>query len=162
MRFDQQLREMLQTPGVVSVCLVDWRDGRTLAHVGADDRPLDAAAILGAIHGGPLCASQRLEDVVVTDADHHLLFAPVEGSDLCVRVRMGRAEGSLGFTLRRLRVLVCTVRVPPPGDDADGPPRRGRPRPVARVAAPVDRGVLERVLTALRTLAVGRFRSAAA
>ncbi|MFD6950990.1 hypothetical protein A6A08_20580 [Nocardiopsis sp. TSRI0078] len=168
MRFDQQLREMLETPGVRSVCLVDWRGGRVLTRVGADDRATDTAEILRAIRGGPLCAAQALEDVVVTDADHHLLFAVLEDSDLCVQVRMGRTEGNLGFALRRLRRLARTARVPPrlppPRSDSDHPPRRDRdrPRPAARTATPVDRRVLERVLTALRSLPVDRSRSVTA
>ncbi|MEU1897089.1 hypothetical protein ABZ512_01855 [Nocardiopsis dassonvillei] len=162
MRFEQQLREMLQTPGVRSACLVDWRRGHVLAHAGADDPAADAAAILRAVREGPLCADQRVEDVVVTDTDHHVLFAVLEGSDLCVRVRMGRTEGSLGFTLRRLRDLVRTARVPPPRDDTDRPPRRDLPRPAAPAVASVDRKVLERVLTALRTLSVDRPRPVAA
>ncbi|WP_159943969.1 MULTISPECIES: hypothetical protein [unclassified Nocardiopsis] len=165
MRFDQQLREMLETPGVRSVCLVDWRGGRTLVRVGADDRATDTAAILHAIHAGPLCATQTLEDVVVTEADHHLLFAALKDSDLCLRVRMSRAEGNLAFALRRLRRLARTARVPPPAPGGGGqPPRRDRDRPRtgARAASPVDRRVLERVLTALRALPVDRSRSVAA
>ncbi len=164
MRFDQQLREMLETPGVRSVCLVDWRDGRTLTRVGAEDRVADTSAILHAIHTGPLCATQSLEEVVVTETEEHLLFAVLEGSALCLRVRMGRSEGNLAIALRRLRHLACTVRVPPTPSEDDRPHRRDRdrPRPSVRVAAPVDRGVLERVLSALRTLSVDRPRSVAA
>ncbi|WP_150236829.1 hypothetical protein [Nocardiopsis quinghaiensis] len=174
MRFDQQLREMLDTSGVHSVCLVDWRGGRVLTHAGADDPATETAEMLRAIRGGPLCAAQTLEDVVVTDADHHLLFAVLEDSSLCVQVRMSRTEGSLGFTLRQLRRLARTARVPPlpppppppppPRNDSDHPPRRGRdrPRPTARTATPVDRRVLERVVTALRSLSVDRSRSVTA
>jgi hypothetical protein len=163
-RFDQQMREMLETPGVHSVCLVDWRGGRILVHAGADDRATDTAEIIRAIRGGPLCAAQALEDVVVTDADHHLLFAVLEGSDLCVRVRMDRTEGNLDFALRDLRRLVRTARAPTPRSGSDHPHRRDRdrPRPAARGAAPVDRRVLERVVTALRSLSVGRVRSVTA
>ena len=64
---DQQMREMLQTPGVRSVCLVDWRGDRALSHVGEDDGTSGAAAMLQAIAGGPLCAAQTVEDVVVTE-----------------------------------------------------------------------------------------------
>ncbi|OOC55585.1 MULTISPECIES: hypothetical protein [Nocardiopsis] len=171
MRLDQQMREMLETPGVHSVCLVDWRGGHILMHAGADDRATDTAEIVRAIRGGPLCAAQALEDVVVTDADHHLLFAVLEDSDLCVQVRMSSTEGNLGFALRGLRRLARTARVPPqppqspqPRRDSDHPPRRGRdrPRPAARVAAPVDRRVLERVVTALRSLSVDGSRSVSA
>lgn len=111
---DQQMREMFQAPGVRSVRLVDWRRGRALAGVGADDRFSDTAEMLRAIHCGPLCAFGALEDVVVTEADHHLLFAVVKGSDLCVQVWMGREEGNLGIALRLLRGLASTARLPPP------------------------------------------------
>ncbi|GAA0982925.1 hypothetical protein [Nocardiopsis tropica] len=161
--FDQQMREMLQTPGVHSVGLVDWRGGRTLARVGADDRSDDAEAILRAVHGGPLWAVGDLEDMVVTGTDRCLLLAVLDDPDLCLQVWMARDEGNLGYALRRLRRLARTVAVPSPPrprQDGDLPPRRGGDpaRPPARAAASVDRRVLERVLTALRTLSADRPR----
>ncbi|MDT0329042.1 hypothetical protein RM479_11535 [Nocardiopsis sp. DSM 44743] len=148
---DRQMRDMLQTPGVRSVHLVDWRSGHTLARTGDDDRAEDAIAILRAVHTGPLCATQEMEDVVVSDADHHVLLAVLAGSDdLCLRARVARHEGNLGFALRRLRLLARTAQVPVP--HRDRPPARGRGVPRPRIATPVDRSVLERVLTALRTL----------
>lgn len=155
---DQQMREMLQTPGVRSVCLVNWRDGRVLNWVGSDegDRVAGTAAILQAIHGGPLCATQVLEDVVVTEGEHHLLFAVLRGSEFCVQVRLDRCRGSLGFALHRLRNLADTAEVP--RREQRRPPRRGgQVRPRALVA--VERPVLERVLTALRSLSLGRART---
>lgn len=155
---DQQMRELLQTPGVRSVCLVDWRGGRTMTCVGDEDRVTETAAILAAITGGPLRHSGAVEDVVVTDADHHLLFAVLNDPALCVQVRMERDEGNLGFALRRLRGLARTAQAPP----SQGPPRRGgHPHAVPRVAT-VDRSVLQRVLTALRTLVSARPRTGAA
>ncbi|WP_198659003.1 hypothetical protein [Nocardiopsis sp. FIRDI 009] len=150
---DQQIREMLQTPGVRSVCLVDWREGDTVSRVGEEDRAAESTSILQALHAGPLYAAQAVEDVVVTDGDHHLLLAVLKGSDLCVQVRMERERGNLAFALRRLRGLADTARVPPP--------RRGtgRDRPVVRPAVPVDRAVLERVLEGLRALPVDRPRT---
>ncbi|MBB6118106.1 hypothetical protein FHS13_000034 [Nocardiopsis algeriensis] len=152
---DQQMREMLQTPGVRSVCLVDWRGGRTLAHLvkdgasGEDDGGADATALLRAVHGGPLGAvpDEDVEDVVVTGPDHHVLLAVLAGSDLCMGVRMMRDEGNLGFALVRLRGLARTAQVPQP---RRGLPR-SRPGPRGR-AGGVDRRVLERVLTALHAL----------
>lgn len=163
MCFDQQLREMLQTPGVCSACVVDWRSGRVLARLGDDDGAGDAVAILRALHTGPPRANQGVEEVLLTDAEHHLFFAVLADPRLCVRVRISRAEDGLGPVLRRLRGLVRTVSVPPPRNDADRPPRRGQgaPRPAARAATPVDRAVLERVLAALRSLSVGGPRPAA-
>ncbi|WP_017585441.1 hypothetical protein [Nocardiopsis ganjiahuensis] len=157
---DQQMREMLRTPGVCSVCLVDWRAGSALNGVGRDesDAVPGTAAILQAIQGGPLCTTQVVEDVVVTEGDHHLLFAVLRGSEFCVQVRMDRDRGNLGFALRRLRDLADSVELP--SRDQGRPPRRGRGgqvRPRALVA--VDRPVLERVLTALRSLSLGRVRS---
>ncbi|GHC77455.1 hypothetical protein GCM10007079_14670 [Nocardiopsis terrae] len=154
---DQQMREMLHMPGVSSVCLIDWRSGRALTRVGAGgaDGVTGTAAILQAIHSGPLCTAQSVEDVVVTEGDHHLLFAVLRGSEFCVQVRLERDRGNLGFALRRLRSLAEDVEVP--HRDRGGPPRRGRgsqPRP--RALVPVDRPVLERVLAALRTLSLGR------
>lgn len=155
---DQQMREMLHTPGVRSVCLVDWRGGRTMTCVGVEDRAAETAAILAAITGGPLRHAGAVEDVVVTDADHHLLFAVLNDPSLCVQVRMERDEGNLGFALRRLRGLARTAQAPP----SQGPPRRGgRPHTVAR-ATTVDRSVLHRVLAALRTLAAARPRTGTA
>lgn len=145
---DQQMRELLRTPGVRSVCLVDWRGGRTMTRVGAEDQVAETVAILAAITGGPLRHAGTVEDVVITGADHHLLFAVLNDPALCIQVRMGRDEGNLGFTLRRLRGLARTTQSPPTQD----PPRRGgHPHAVPRVAT-VDRSVLQRVLTALRTL----------
>ncbi|MFJ9554775.1 hypothetical protein ACIRPH_13230 [Nocardiopsis sp. NPDC101807] len=156
--FDQQMREMLQTPGVRSVGLVDWRGGRTLARVGADDRSDDAEAILRAVHGGPLWAVGDLEDMVVTGTDRCLLLAVLDDPDLCLQVWMARDEGNLGYALRRLRRLARTAAVPRPRQGGDLPPRRGGDpdRPPARAAVSVDRRVLERVLTALRTLSADR------
>jgi len=164
--FDQEMREMLQTPGVRSVGLVAWRDGRTLARVGAEDRSADAEAILRAVHSGPLWAVGDLEDVVVTESDHHLLLAVLDNPDLCLQVWMVREEGNLGYALRRLRRLARTIRAPsppPPPRDGDLPPRHDgdRSRPAGRAVASVDRRVLERVLTALRTLSVDRSRTGA-
>ncbi|CAL9527907.1 hypothetical protein SUDANB121_03993 [Nocardiopsis dassonvillei] len=155
---DRQMRELLQTPGVRSVHLVDWRSGRTLVHVGDEDRTEDAVAILRTVHAGPLCAAQDLEDVVVSDAGHHVLAAVLAGSaDLCLRVRVSRAGGNLGSALRDLRRLARTARLPAPRRDDDRPPLPGRgPVPRPRTAVPVDRGVLERVLAALRTLSTDR------
>jgi hypothetical protein len=157
---DQQMREMLQTPGVCSVCLLDWRDSRVLSCVGSDenDEATGTAAILQAIHGGPLCATQAVEDVVVTDGKYHLLVAVLRGSEFCVQVRLDRNRGSLGFALHSLRDLADTAEVP--RREQERPPRRGRGgqvRPRALVA--VERPVLERVLTALRSLSLGRFRT---
>ncbi|MFD3684372.1 hypothetical protein ACFWTE_06090 [Nocardiopsis sp. NPDC058631] len=162
--FDQQMREMLQTPGVRSVGLVDWRDGRTLARVGAEDRSADTEAILRAVHSGPLWSVGDLEDVVVTETDHHLLLAVLDNPDLCLQVWMVREEGNLGYTLRRLRRIARTIRTPsppPPPRGADLPPRHdgGRPRPAVRAVASVDRRVLERVLAGLRTLPVDHSRT---
>lgn len=157
---DQQMREMLQTPGVRSVGLVDWRTGRMLTSVGADDRSTDTEAILRAVHGGPLWTVGEVEDVVVTGTDHHLLLAVLDDADLCLQVWMAREQGNLGYALRMLRRLARTIRAPSPprprcGDDL--PHRRGGDhRPPARAAASVDREVLERVLTALRTMSVDR------
>ncbi len=157
---DQQMREMLQTPGVCSVCLVDWREGRALEGVGRDetDAVADTSAILRAIHGGPLCAAQAVEDVVVTGGGHHLLFAVLRGSEFCVQVRVEQDAGSLGFALRRLRDLADNAEVP--SRDQGRPPRRGRGRQIRpRALVTVDRPVLERVLTALRSLSLGRGRT---
>ncbi|SIO84803.1 hypothetical protein [Nocardiopsis sp. JB363] len=154
---DQQMREMLRTPGVRSVCLVDWRGDRALAHVGEDDGISGAAAMLQAIDGGPLCATQVVEDVVVTEADHHVLFAVLRGSHYCVQVRVERDQGNLGIALRRLRDMADNVE--PPEHDTH-PPRRGRGRgPRPRALVTVDRPVLERVLTGLRALSVERPRA---
>ncbi|MCY9787031.1 hypothetical protein KIK06_24410 [Nocardiopsis sp. EMB25] len=150
---DQQMREMLQTPGVRSVCLIDWRGGDTVSRVGEKDRAAESTWILQALHTGPLCTAEAVEDVVVTDDDHHLLLAVLKGSDLCVQVRMERERGNLAFALRRLRGLASTARVLPP---RRGP---GRDRPVARPAVAVDRAVLERVLEGLRTLSVDHPRT---
>ena len=153
---DRQMRDLLQTPGVRSVHLVDWRSGRTLAHVGAADTADDAVAVLRAVLEGPLCADQGLEDVVVSDARNHVLAAVLAASaDLCLRVRVCRDEGNLGFALRELRRLARTAREPAPRRDRPRLPGRG-PVPRPRRAEPVDRGVLERVLAALRTLPVDR------
>lgn len=151
---DRQMRDLLRTPGVRSVHLVDWRSGRTLVHVGDEDRPEDVVEILRAVHAGPLCAGQDMEDVVVSDARHHVLAAVLaESADLClrVRVRVSPDGGSLGSALRDLRRLARTARPPAPRRDRPPlPDPGGLPRP--RQAVPVDRGVLERVLAALRTL----------
>ena len=111
---DQQMREMFQTPGVRSVCLVDWRHGRALDCVGGDetDGVTATVAILRAVHGGPLRSGRSLEDVVVTEGDHHLLFAVLRGSELCVQVRVDRGRGDLAFVLRRLRELVGAAGAP--------------------------------------------------
>lgn len=157
---DQQMREMLQTPGVCSVCLVDWRNGRALNCVGTDetDGVTGTTAILQAIHGGPLCAAQVVEDVVVTEGEHHLLFAVLRGSEFCVQVRVDRDRGNLGFALRRLRDLADSVEVP--RQEQGRPPRRGKGHQVRpRALVTVDRPVLERVLTALRSLSLGRLRA---
>lgn len=155
---DQQMREMLQTPGVRSVCLVDWRGGRTMTCVGDEDRVAETTAILTAITGGPLRHAGVVEDVVITDSEHHLLFAVLNDPALCVQVRMGRDEGNLGFALRRLRGLARTAQAPP----SQGPPRRGgTPCAVPRVAT-VDHSVLQRVLTALRTLVSAQPRTGTA
>ncbi|GAB3701927.1 hypothetical protein [Nocardiopsis oceani] len=192
---EQRMREMLQTPGIRSVCLVDWCSGRALSCVGIDetDEAPATAAMLQAISGGPLCAAQEaaeatppttsrttaqaLEDVVVTEAHDHLLFAVLRGSEFCVQVRLRRDLGSLGFALRKLRDLADDVEFPPrrgdghpaPGgeppsrDSQDkAPPRRNsgsRTHPRSRPRVTVDRPVLERVLTALRSLVVGRVRT---
>ena len=153
---DQQLREMLTTPGVRSVSLVDWREGATVSLAGVEDRPTEAVAIVRAIGTSALFTAERVEDVVVTDADHHLLIAVLKGSDLCVQVRMERGRGHLGFALRRLRGLAGSARLPPPRRDPGRPPRRERGRPVPRAEPAVDRAVLERVLTGLRSLSVDR------
>ncbi|OLT26146.1 hypothetical protein BJF83_03870 [Nocardiopsis sp. CNR-923] len=146
------MREMLQTPGVRSVCLVDWRAGGTVSHVGDEDGTEDSASILQAVDDCPLYTVETVEDMVVTGADHHLLLAVLKGSDLCVQVRMERDRGHLGFALRRLRGLVSTARVPLAR-------RAGGYRPVPHPAVAVDRAVLERVLDGLRTLSVDRPRT---
>lgn len=152
---DQQMREMLQTPGVRSVCLVDWRGGRALTCVGETDGVAGATAMLQAIDDGPLCAAQMVEDVVVTEGDHHLLFAVLRGSRYCVQVRVERDQGNLGFALHRLRDLADSAELPE--HDPRHPPRRGKGCPVRpRALVTVDRPVLERVLTGLRALALGR------
>ncbi|MEV2275716.1 hypothetical protein AB0I72_09020 [Nocardiopsis sp. NPDC049922] len=149
---DQQMREMLQTPGVRSVCLVDWRAGGTVSRVGDEDGAEDSTSILQAIDRGPLYTADAVEDMVVTDVDHHLLLAVLKGSDLCVQVRMERDRGNLGFALRRLRGLASTARIPLT--------RRGGGRhPVPRPSVAVDRAVLERVLDGLRALSVDRPRT---
>ncbi|RKS05687.1 hypothetical protein DFP74_1292 [Nocardiopsis sp. Huas11] len=158
---DQQLREMLTTPGVRSVSLVDWRQGATVSLAGAEDRPAEAVAIVRAIGANAPFEAEAVEDVVVTDAEHHLLIAVLKGSDLCVQVRMERDGGHLGFALRRLRGLAGSARLPPPRRDPGRrdpgrPPRRERGRPAPRAASTVDRAVLERVLTGLRSLSVDR------
>lgn len=153
---DQEMRELLRTPGVRSVCLVGQSTGHTLTTVGEADRTADAVELLAAVTEGPLRHVGTVEDLVVTDHDHHLLFAPLHSSDLCLRVRMDRRRGNLAMALHRLRGLARTAQIPPPrqpdlpqrGDDGETPPRR------PRVATRVDRGVLERVLSGLRTLAV--------
>lgn len=149
---DRQMRDLLRTPGARSVHLVDWRSGRTLVHVGEEDRPEDVVEILRAVHAGPLCADQGMEDVVVSDGGHHVLAAVLAGADgLCLRLRVSRRTGNLGLALRDLRHLARTARAPVPRSGR--PPLPGReavPRP--RAAVPVDRGVLERVLGALRAL----------
>ncbi|WP_017603357.1 hypothetical protein [Nocardiopsis alkaliphila] len=155
---DQQMREMLQTPGVRSVCLVDWRGGHALTCLGETDGVAGATAMLQAIDGGPLCAAQMVEDVVVTEGEHHLLLAVLRGSRYCVQVRVERERGNLGFALRRLRDLVDNAE--PPEHDPRPPPRRGEGRPVRpRALVTVDRPVLERVLTGLRALTLGRTRA---
>lgn len=155
---DRQMRELLQEPGVRSVHLVDWRSGRTLVHVGDEDRPDDAVAILRAVHAGPLCTGQDMEDVVVSDAGHHVLTAVLAGDgDLCLRARVSRDGDGLGLALRHLRRLARTARVQAPRRDRGRPPLPDRgPVPRPRAAVPVDRGVLERVLSALRTLSTDR------
>lgn len=152
---DQETRELLRTPGARSVCLVEQNTGRALTTVGEADRTADAVELLAAVTEGPLRHVGTVEDLVVTDHDHHLLFAPLHRSDLCLRVRMDRRRGNLALALRRLRGLARTDRTPrsrhpdlPRRDDHDETPQRR-----SRVAAGVDRGVLERVLAALRTLA---------
>ena len=151
---DQQMREMLQTPGVRSVCLVDWRGDRALTHVGEDDGISGAAAMLQAIAGGPLCVAQTVEDVVVTEVDHHVLFAVLRDSHYCVQVRVERDQGNLGIALRRLRDLADNIE--PPEHDTH-PPRRGHGRPTRpRALVTLDRPMLERVLTGLRALSVER------
>ena len=155
---DQQMREMLQTPGVRSVCLVDWRGDRALTCVGESDAVAGAAAMLQAIDGGPLCAAQMVEDVVVTEGGHHLLYAVLRGSRYCVQVRVDRDQGNLGFALRRLRHLADNAELPEP--DPRHPPRRGKGRQARpRALVTVDRPLLERVLTGLRSLALGRSRT---
>ncbi|MFE3459112.1 hypothetical protein ACFXKD_16335 [Nocardiopsis aegyptia] len=153
---DQQLREMLSTPGVRSVALVDWREGATISRVGAEDRPTEAVAIVRSFGANALYTAESVEDVVVTDTDHHVLIAVLKGSDLCVQVRMERDRGHLGFALRRLRGLAGSARLPPPRRDPGRPPRRERGVPAPRAASTVDRAVLERVLTGLRSLSVDR------
>lgn len=153
---DQQLREMLTTPGVRSASLVDWREGATVSLAGAEDRPTEAVAIVRAIGANALYTAEGVEDVVVTDGDQHLLIAVLRGSDLCVQVRMERDRGHLGFALRRLRGLACSAPLPPPRRDPGRPPRRERGRTAPRAASTVDRAVLERVLSGLRSLSVDR------
>lgn len=154
---DQQMRELLRTPGVRSVCLVDRGTGQTLTTAGEADRTADAVALLAAATEGPLRHAGVVEDLVVTDRAHHLLCAPLYRSDLCLRVRMDR-RGNLAQALRGLRALVRTAQASPPPPRRPELPHRGEhedvPRPRPRVASGVDRRVLERVLTALRTLAV--------
>ncbi|WP_028646715.1 hypothetical protein [Nocardiopsis sp. CNT312] len=150
---DQEMQEMLQTPGVCSVCLVDWRTGGTVARAGAEDRTTDSVALLRAIDNGPLYDAEAVEDLVVTDGGHYLLLAVLKGSDLCVQVRMERSRGHLGFALRQLRGLAGTARLPPA--------RRDRGRAAVRPAATVDRALLERVLGGLRSLSVDRPRTGA-
>ncbi|KOX16021.1 hypothetical protein ADL05_13355 [Nocardiopsis sp. NRRL B-16309] len=147
---------MLTTPGVRSVSLVDWREGATVSLAGVDDRPTEAVEIVRAIGANPPYAADAVEDVVVTDADHHLLIAVLKGSDLCVQVRMERDRGHLGFALRRLRGLSGSAHLPPSRRDQGPPPRRQRGRPAPRAASTVDRAVLDRVLTGLRSLSVDR------
>uniref|UniRef100_UPI0030846694 hypothetical protein n=1 Tax=Nocardiopsis salina TaxID=245836 RepID=UPI0030846694 len=153
---DQQMRELLRTPGVRSVCLVDRGTGQTLTTAGEADRTADAVALLTAVTEGPLRHAGVVEDLVVTDRAHHLLFAPVHRTDLALRVRMDR-RGSLALALRGLRTLAHTAQLPSAPPRRPELPRRGDPEDTAqrrpRAVARVDRGVLERVLTALRTLA---------
>ncbi|WP_017574348.1 hypothetical protein [Nocardiopsis kunsanensis] len=152
---DQEMRELLRTPGVRSVCLVEQSTGHTLTTVGEADRTADAVELLTAVTEGPLRHVGTVEDLVVTDHDHHLLFAPLHRSDLCLRVRMDRRRGNLALALRRLRGLARTAQPSPPREpdlprrDENDETLQHRPR----VAGGVDRGVLERVLAALRTLA---------
>jgi hypothetical protein len=152
---DQQLREMLTTPGVRSVSLVDWREGATVSCVGVEDRPPEAVEIVRAIGDNALYDAEAVEDVVVTDGDHHVLIAVLKGSDLCVQVRMERGRGHLGFALRRLRGLAGSAHPPSHRrDPVHRPPRRERARSAPRAETTVDRAVLERVLTGLRSLPV--------
>ncbi|GAA1111130.1 hypothetical protein [Nocardiopsis composta] len=156
---DQQISELLQMTGVVSVCLVELRDGGAVLCFGADDtaRAAEARAVLRTLADGPLCREQRIEDVVITEGGHHLLYAAVPGTERCLQVRMVRDRGSLGFVLHRLRAAARAAAEsgPPPGPGArrrSGP----APDPVGRV----ERPVLERVLAALRSLSTGRPHSA--
>ncbi|WP_304451934.1 hypothetical protein [Nocardiopsis sp. YSL2] len=153
---DQQMREMLTTPGVRSVSLVDWREGATVSLAGVEDRPTEAVAIVRAIGASAQYTAEAVEDVVVTDGDHHLLIAVLKGSDLCVQVRMERDRGHLGFALRRLRGLSGSAHLPASRRHPRLPPRRERGRSVPRAASTVDRAVLDRVLTGLRSLSVDR------
>lgn len=156
---DHQMRQMFRTPGVSGVCLLDWRSGRVLEHLGESEGATGTAAMLRAIDRGPLCVAQAVEDVMITEGDHHLLFAVMRGSRYCVQVRVEREEGDVALALRRLRHLADNTELPT--QDHGRPPRRGRGgRPRVRAKSRVDRPVLERVLTGLRSLAVAGVRPA--
>ncbi|QBI52036.1 hypothetical protein EKD16_01095 [Streptomonospora litoralis] len=145
---------MLHLDGVLSVCLVNWHEVRALACYGADDtaRAPQAAALVRAVVEGPLEHGRTVEDMVVTEGGHHLLYAVLDPSGLCVQVRMDRA-GSLGLARHRLRCLVEQARKPPSPDV-----RRERGTPAPAAVTTVERPVLVRVLNALRELSTGSAR----
>lgn len=151
---DDQMRELLRVPGVRSVCLVDWRSSRALSVVGVPaERVEDTAAMVRALRSQQPYTRQDLEDVVVTGADHHLVFALLRDCDLGVQVRMDRDGDNLAFVLYRLRGLVRDTGSPPPSARCGRPSRTRTRTPGPRPAAPaVDRELLERVLGALRSL----------
>lgn len=147
---EDRMRKVLSIPGVSRVGLVRVSEGHEVV-VAGDGAPApapEAAALLRAAREGPAYAGGGIEQLVVTDREHHLLVAPLDDGDLCVQVRMDRSEGHLGLAMRRLREL-ASASVP-------APPRRRRTTrdrsPGARVRVMDDRTVLERVLNGLRDL----------
>ncbi|WP_238581020.1 hypothetical protein [Streptomonospora alba] len=152
---DQQMREVLGLDGVLSVCLVHWREGRALACHGADDtaRAAQTSAVVRAVAEGPLQQGRTVEEVVITDGSHHLIYTVLAHAGLCLQVRMDRERGSLGRALHLLRRLAEEAQPPIPEIRR----KRGTPAP-APAATDVERPVLIRVLNALRELSVGSAR----
>ncbi|GAA1782047.1 hypothetical protein [Streptomonospora arabica] len=153
---DQQMREVLRLDGVRSVCLVHWHEERAVAWHGADDRALAAqtAAVVRAVADGPLEQGRTVEEVVLTERGDHLIYTVLARPGLCLQVRMGRDQGSLGLVLHRLRRVAEEARPQLP----DVRRRRGTPAPAAPTT--VERPVLLRVLNALRELSTGSDRTA--
>ncbi|GAA4903584.1 hypothetical protein [Streptomonospora salina] len=153
---DQQMGELLGLDGVLSVCLVHWHEGRALVCHGADDtgRAAQTAAVVRAVAEGPLQQGRTVEEIVVTDGGHHMIYTVLARAGLCLQVRMDRERGSLGRVLHRLRRLADEAQPPVP----DVRRRRGTPDP-GTAATTVERSVLVRVLSALRELSVGSPRA---